>query len=659
MIFQGTPDAPPPARALTPLGDGQYIFDLLIAGAASLLKTTGHERARVTMHDLRRLLKYLKPHWATFTLATFAMLMVGALESAIGALIVPIFDQALGDGHRTPTLFGLQHLIPASGLEAWRSIALLLIVFTAVKGVGEYFSTYLMARVGQASVLKLRQDLYGHVLAQSADFFERHRTNYIVSRLVSSAAAIELAVTATLRDMLRESFTLIAFLAASFYYNWRLTLGSLLIAPVIAVLTARFGRSLRNLARESFEGSKQLTDTAQEALANQNIVKAYRAEAREQSRFTTVARQIMRANLRSAKIAGISPPTIEMIGVIAVVALLFFGQREIIAGRMNNAQFLTFLFFLFRSYDPMRKLSRLHNSMEQALAAARHVWEVMDEHKEIPEKPNAVELAPLRSEIELREVAFGYANETKSVLRGVDLHIPAGTMVALVGESGGGKSTLTKLLPRFHDPTSGAVLWDGTDLRDARVASLRKQIALVTQETILFNDTVRYNISYGRPDAGDEEIQEAARIAFAHDFIMELPDGYDTVVGERGTFLSGGQRQRLAIARAVLLDAPVLILDEATSALDAESESLGQRAIANLIRNRTTIVIAHRLSTVRRADAIVVMEAGRVIEQGTHREMLARGGQYQRLYELQFADEEEELSVVGSQLVPLAMTPKH
>lgn len=608
-------------------------------------------RARLAMQDLRRLLKYLKPHWATFTLATFAMLAVGLLESAIGALIVPIFDQAFasgGGGHRTATLFGLQRLIPDSGLAAWRAIAILLILFTAVKGIAEYFSTYLMARVGQSSVLSLRQDLYAHVLRQSADFFERHRTNYLVSRLVSSAAAIEAAVTSTLRDMLRESFTLIAFLSASFYYNWRLTLGSLAIAPIIAVLTARFGTALRGLSRESFEGSKLLTDTAQEALSNQSIVKAYRAEAREQERFTKVARIIMGAQLRTARIVGFAPPTIEMIGVIAVVVLLFFGQQEIAAGRMNAAQFLTFIFFLFRSYDPMRKLSRLHNAMEQALAAARHVWEVMDERAEVPEKPDAAELKPLQHEIELREVHFGYANETRSVLRGVSLRIPAGKMVALVGESGGGKSTLTKLLPRFHDPTEGAVLWDGINLRDAKINSLRKQIALVTQETVLFNDTVRHNISYSRPEATAAEIEEAARIAFAHDFIMELPNGYDTIVGERGIFLSGGQRQRLAIARAVLADSPVLILDEATSALDAESERLVQRALANLVRGRTTIVIAHRLSTVRRADNIVVMEQGRIVETGNHQTLLARGGRYKHLYELQFADE-EEMTVVSGQ----------
>ncbi|MBA3247202.1 MAG: ATP-binding cassette domain-containing protein [Pyrinomonadaceae bacterium] len=600
------------------------------------------------MLDLRRLLKYLRPHWGKFTLATVAMLAGALLQSAIGALIVPIFDQALRRGdetaERTQTLFDLQNLIPASGFAAWRTIAVLLIVFTIAKGVAEYFSTYLMARVGQEAVLRLRQDLYAHLLSQSAEFFERHRTNYLVSRLVSSAAAIEAAVTGTLRDMLREGFTLIAFLAASFYYSWRLTLGSLLIGPIIGWLTATFGKRLRNLARETHEGSQRLVDTAQEALANQNIVKAYLGERREQARLTTVARQIVRANLRSARISGFAPPTIEIIGVVAVAVLLYFGQREIAAGNLTTAQFLTFLFFLFSSYDPMRKLSRLHNALEIALAAARHVWEVMDEHAEIKERADSIKLKPLQSEIELRDVSFDYRNAARPVLRGINLRIPAGQMIALVGESGGGKSTLTKLVPRFHDTVAGQILWDGTDLRDADLCSLRQQIAIVTQETVLFNDTVRYNISYSRPDASDAEIREAARVAFAHDFIMELPAGYETTVGERGIFLSGGQRQRLAIARAVLAEASVLVLDEATSALDAESEQLVQRALANLTRGRTTIVIAHRLSTVRRADSIVVLERGRIVETGKHAELLAHGGSYKRLYELQFADEQEEVA---------------
>ncbi|HEV8157638.1 MAG: ABC transporter ATP-binding protein [Acidobacteria bacterium] len=594
------------------------------------------------MKEFKRLLKYLRPHQATFALAIVAMIFVALFETATAALLVPIFDQLPPSAAKnSDTLFGLQKYIPENNwYQAWLMISVLLLSFAVLKGVAEYFSSYLMAKIGQSAVLELRQELYSHLLNQSANFFQKHRTNYLVSRLVTSCSAIELSVSSNLRDILRESLMLVCFLAAAFYYNWRLMAGALIIAPVIGLLTAKFSKALRKLSEEFIESNKLLSDTAQETLSNQTIVKAYTAEGREQFRFTKVAKRIARAHLRSGQIAATSPPTIEFIGTVAIIVLFYFGLREINSGRMVAAQFFAFLYCLFRSYDPMRKLSRQHNQIVQALAAAKDVWDVLDESDSLPEKINAVELSSLQNKITLENVSFNYQDESKTVVRDLDLEIPKGQMIALVGESGGGKSSLIKLIQRLYDPTMGAIFWDETDLRDAKILSLKKQIALVTQETVLFNDTIRYNISYGNPEATDEEISEAARIAFADGFVEELPDAYDTMVGERGIFLSGGQRQRIAIARAVLVNAPVLILDEATSALDAESERLVQKALANLMQNKTSIVIAHRLSTVRRADKIVVIERGRIIETGTHGELLARGGTYKRLYELQFAEEE-------------------
>jgi subfamily B ATP-binding cassette protein MsbA len=414
-------------------------------------------------------------------------------------------------------------------------------------------------------------------------------------------------------------------------------IAALIIAPIIAYITSKFSKTLRKLSEEAFEGNKLLTDTAQETLSNHQIVKAYQAEQRENERFTKVALKIAQANLRSGKLSAFSPPTISLIGTLLISGLLFLGLREINLGHMEASQFFTFLFFLFRSYDPVRKISRQHNELNKAFAATRDIWNILDHCETLPEKENAIELKPLQHKIEIKGVSFSYKPHGKRVLDKVFLEIPKGKTIALVGESGGGKSSLTKLIQRLYDPTEGAILWDGVDLRDANLGSLRRQIALVTQETVLFNDTISYNISYGKPEATQEEIEKAARIAYAHDFIISLPQGYDTIIGERGQFLSGGQRQRIAIARAVLMNAPVLILDEATSALDAESESLIQKALANLLEGKTAIIIAHRLSTIRRADLIVVMQKGKIVEAGTHEELLAKQGTYKKLYEIQFA----------------------
>ncbi|MEQ1921357.1 MAG: ABC transporter transmembrane domain-containing protein [Pyrinomonadaceae bacterium] len=596
------------------------------------------------MKDLKRLLKYVRPYWLIFVLAVIAMILCAVFETAIGLLLVPIVDQFLQNtAPRTDSLFDLTRFIPRDDwFRAWMTIAGLLLSFTVLKGIAEYFSSYLMARIGQSAILQLRIELYEHLLKQSAVFYEKHRTNYLVSRLVVSCSAIELAVSSNLRDVLRESFMLVFFLSAAFYYNWRLMLGSLIIGPIIGYLTSSFSKRLRKLANVSLEGNKDLNDASQEALSNHVIVKAYSAEDRERERFLSSAKTIAKANLRAARISSIAPPLLEFIGIAAIIVLIYFGLREINAARLDPSQFFTFLFFLLRSYDPMRKISRQHNEVTKAFAAARDVWDILDENDVLPEKTDPVKLEPLKDKIVVDDLSFNYRNSDRKILQDINLEIPKGSMVALVGQSGGGKSSLTRLIQRLYDPTAGAIRWDGIDLRDTEILSLRRQMALVTQETILFNDTIRQNIAYGKPDATEAEIAEAARIAYADEFIEQLAERYETLVGERGVLLSGGQRQRIAIARAVLVNAPVLILDEATSALDTESEGLVQKALANLMKNRTSIVIAHRLSTIRKADNIAVMEKGKIIEMGTHDELLQKGGTYKMLYELQFTDSERD-----------------
>ncbi len=597
------------------------------------------------MTDFARLLKYLRPYRIIFAFSVVLMIATGLLEGATSLLLVPIFDRLSGDrvGNAASGVLDLKRYLPSGGEETWHIIALLLIGLTLAKGVTEYFSSYSMTYIGQNVIADVRAALYDHIIRQSASFFTKRPTNELTAHLMSDAAMVERSVSDTLRDLLRESVSMIVYLALLFKFNWRLAAAILLLAPPVAWLTTTFNRRLRVYINSRQESGAEMLDVAQEAISSQRVVKAFGMEDYESGRFGAVARKQMRDQLRAMRIYFLSPIVLETIGIIAVACLLLYAQRSIGAGGMSLGEFVAFLFCMFKSYDPIRRLSRLQHDLQQGLASASRIFRIMDEQMEMRDKPGAVRLERFSREIEFRNVSFSYgAGFDLPVLEDVSFKVQAGEMVAIVGQSGAGKSTLTNLIPRFYDPDSGFVSVDGRDVRDLQLVSLREQIAIVTQEVHLFNEAVRANIAYGAYGRNDSEdkIKKAARAALADEFIGKLPNGYDTVVGERGLILSGGQRQRIAIARAILKDAPILILDEATSALDTESEMLVQQALNNLMEGRTTIVIAHRLSTVRRADRIIVMDAGRIAEMGTHQQLLERGGIYRRLYELQFEEEE-------------------
>lgn len=604
------------------------------------------------MTEFRRLLNYLRPYRGIFALSIVLMVATGVFEGATNLLIVPIFNKLAGAGAESAVFkrLHLDHYLPAE--SSLVTIALLLVGFTLAKGVAEYFSSFSMSYIGQHVIADVRASLYDHIMRQAAKFFALHPTNALTAHLVSDAALVERAVSDTLRDLLRESVSLVVYLALLFSINWRLAAVMLLVAPPVAYLTTTFNRRLRRYVDSRQQSGADMLNVAQEAISSQRVVKAFGMEEYESRRFRDAARKQMRDQLRAMRIYFLSPIVLETVGMLAVAGLLIYAQRSITARQMSIGDFAGFLIAMFKTYDPIRRLSRLQHDLQQGLASASRIFKVMDQQMEMRDQPDAIELKHFTREIELRDVSFSYgAGFDLPVIEDVSFSVRAGEMVAIVGHSGAGKSTLTNLIPRFYDVTKGAVMIDGDDVRALKLRSLRAQIAMVTQEVHLFNDTVRANIAYGadgRRDR-DEAIRAAARAAFADDFISCLPQSYDTVVGERGLILSGGQRQRLAIARAILKDAPILILDEATSALDTESEMLVQQALNNLMTGRTTIVIAHRLSTVRRADRIIVMDAGRIAETGTHQELMARNGIYRRLYDLQFAEEvSSQLSVVNS-----------
>jgi subfamily B ATP-binding cassette protein MsbA len=597
------------------------------------------------MTEFSRLLRYLKPYRIIFAISVVLMVATGLLEGGTILLLQPIFD-AISDGHSKGGVLAnlpFAQYLPKAGDIDLRAIAVLLVGLTLAKGVAEYFSSYFMSRIGQSVIADLRSSLYDHITRQAAPFFSKHPTNELTAHLMSDAALVERSVSDTLRDLLRESVSLVVYLALLFKFNWRLASALLLLGPPVAFLVTSFNRRLRHYINSRQQSSAEMLDVAQESISSQRVVKAFGMEDYESNRFRAAARKQMRDQLRAMRIYFLSPIALETVGVVAVAALLIYAQRSIKGGDMSPGGFAAFLVAMFKAYDPIRRLSRLQHDMQQGLTSSARIFKIMDEEVEMRDKPGAIKLERFSRQIEFRDVGFRYGQGFDlPTLKNVSFKVRAGETVAVVGQSGAGKSTLTNLIPRFYDVVEGAVLIDGHDVRDLQIASLRRSIAVVTQETHLFNDTVRANIAYGSYGAedDDEAIRRAARAALADEFISKLPKGYNTVIGERGLVLSGGQRQRLAIARAILKNAPILILDEATSALDAESEMLVQQALNNLMTGRTTIVIAHRLSTVRRADRIVVLDAGRVVEMGAHHELLRRGGVYRRLYELQFAEEE-------------------
>lgn len=525
------------------------------------------------------------------------------------------------------------------GVNAWPIIASLLVVFTLIRGLSEYLSSVLMWRIGVSVVVRLRQQLYDHVLKQSSEFFSQFPTNALTAHLISDAEKVQVAVSTLLADLLREGLTLLSYFALVFFLNWRLTLIMLVVGPIVYTMTVRFGKKLRRIAHTTQEGTEDVLDVAQETIAGNRIVKAFGMEKFEQRRFREALEHLARTQVRAAGVVYLSSPILELVGVVIAAIFLLYAQHMISAGGMTVGTFATYIVTMVLMYDPLRKVSRIQNFFQQSFAATSRIHKLLDTHTEKQDRSGAIDLGPAFEAIELEGVCFSYKDSDGFVLKDVNLSVPRGEMVALVGLSGAGKTTLTNLLMRFYDPTEGRILIDGCDLRDVTLESLRARMALVTQDVILFNDSIINNIAYGRPDFDRKRIEDAARNAYAHDFIVER-GGYDTLIGERGVKLSGGERQRLAIARALLKDAPILILDEATSSLDTQSERLVQHALSNLMRGRTTIVIAHRLTTIHRADKIVVLDHGCVVDEGTHDQLVARGGIYRDLYELQFSGDD-------------------
>ncbi len=578
-----------------------------------------------------RFWEYVRPHTWLVGVSLLLVAIVGLLEAATPFLIGLIFDTVLR-ASSVPTVtipfFDIQ--LNFAGTDG-TVLLVILIIATAVKAVAEYGSVNVTAYLGQAVVRDLRNDLFEKILYQPLRFFHFNPTGELISRVSADVERIQTAASETLAEFLKQTAIMIFLVITIFVIDWKLAAVSVVLVPLVFYPTVWFGKRLRTLSRSNQQEMAGMANVLYEALAGNRIVKAFTMEQAEAGKFRKITQQIFRLNLRQKMTHSLSSPLMEVLGVLVVAGFLVYARSQIINQRMTVGLFVAFIIALIKLYDPVRRMSGINNSFQQAAGASGRIFEIVS--LETERDTGAQTLSEFRDRIDFEDVRFEY-EPGERVLDGISFTVRRGEVVAIVGSSGAGKSTLVNLLPRFYDVTAGRVSIDGTDLREFRLQSLRNRIAMVTQDVILFNDTIRANIAYGDPAAGEDAIARAARAALVDEFVA----GYDTVIGERGLRLSGGERQRVSIARALLKNAPILILDEATSSLDAESEALVQQALHNLMEGRTTIVIAHRLSTVRRADRIIVLSEGRIKESGTHEELVVRRGLYWKLYNLQFQD---------------------
>lgn len=577
-----------------------------------------------------RILQYVKPYKGWLAIAMVCMVIAASMAGAQAYMVKPLLDEVFFKQDRAMLL-----LAP-----------LLILGIFLVKGIFSYVYNYLLAKVGQSVIRDLRNILYRHIQSLPLSFFHRKPTGELISRVISDVNLIQAAVSKVIVGVLKDTCQILFLIVVIFYQDWRMASIAMLSMPLVVYPIVNFGRRHRKLSRRNQQTTAEVSNLLYETITGNRIVKAFGMEKYEVARFVEKLDKLFAIVLRDTRIGAISTPLMEFLGGVGIAMVVWYGGGQVLAGKATPGTFFSFLTALVMIYEPIKGLSRLNSALQKGIAAAERVFEILDVRPEVAEKTDAVVLPPIRNAIELNDVRFGYEMETE-VLKSINLKVEVGEVLALVGSSGGGKSTLVNLIPRFFDVTSGSLTIDGIDIRDVTFASLRSQIGIVTQQTILFNDTVRNNIAYGSVDASREQIMDAARAANALSFIERLPQGFDTVIGESGARLSGGERQRLSIARAILKNAPILILDEATSSLDTESEREVQEAIENLVQSRTTFVIAHRLSTIRKADRIVVVQDGAIVEEGPHESLLARGGVYKMLYDMQFKDDAMELQDEG------------